>query len=102
MPILPLVLVNGAEGIGTGWSTSIPNYNPKDLVDNIKRLLTGEELVEMQPWYRGFNGTIMQVPSKTAGKSYTLNGVVSQVRMVAAVLQHMHKGCSLPLSQCAT
>ena len=79
MPILPLVLINGAEGIGTGWSTSIPNYNPRDLVDNMKRLLNGEELVEMQPWYRGFSGAIMEVPSKTAGKSYTLNGVVSQV-----------------------
>lgn len=32
MPVVPTVLVNGAEGIGTGWSTSIPNYNPRDLV----------------------------------------------------------------------
>ncbi|KAL3140495.1 hypothetical protein ABBQ32_005081 [Trebouxia sp. C0010 RCD-2024] len=78
LPILPVVLINGAEGIGTGWSTSIPNYNPKDLVDNMKRLLAGEQPVEMQPWYRDFSGTIMEVPSKTAGKSYTLNGVVSQ------------------------
>jgi DNA topoisomerase II len=29
LPILPLVLVNGAEGIGTGWATSIPQYNPR-------------------------------------------------------------------------
>lgn len=79
MPILPTVLINGAEGIGTGWSTSIPNYNPRDLVANMKRLLNGEQQVEMQPWYRGFSGSIMEVPSKTAGKSYTLNGVVSQV-----------------------
>lgn len=86
MPILPVVLINGAEGIGTGWSTSIPNYNPKDLVDNMKRLLAGEEPVEMQPWYRDFSGTIMEVPSKTAGKSYTLNGVVSQVRNPAAIV----------------
>lgn len=42
MPILPTVLINGAEGIGTGWSTSVPNYNPRDVVDNIKRLLDGE------------------------------------------------------------
>lgn len=46
----------------------------------MKRMLNGEEPVEMQPWYRGFSGAIMEVPSKTAGKSYTLNGVVSQVR----------------------
>merc|ERR1712125_310469 len=27
-PVIPMILVNGAEGIGTGWSTSIPNYDP--------------------------------------------------------------------------
>jgi DNA topoisomerase-2 len=43
-PIIPMVLVNGAEGIGTGWSTKIPNYNPRDIVQNIRRLLNGEEL----------------------------------------------------------
>jgi DNA topoisomerase-2 len=32
MPILPLVLVNGADGIGTGWMTKIPNYNPREIV----------------------------------------------------------------------
>ena len=29
IPILPMVLVNGADGIGTGWMTKIPNYNPR-------------------------------------------------------------------------
>ncbi len=51
MPILPMVLINGAEGIGTGWSTSIPNYNPRDVVANLKRYLAGEPLEPMQPWY---------------------------------------------------
>jgi DNA topoisomerase-2 len=45
MPIIPTVLINGAEGIGTGWSTSIPNYNPHDIVNNIKRLMNDEEQV---------------------------------------------------------
>ena len=40
-------------GIGTGWSTSIPNYNPADVVENLRRFLRGEDMVEMQPWYRG-------------------------------------------------
>ncbi len=52
MPILPLVLLNGAEGIGTGWSTSIPNYNPRDVVANIRALLDGREMTPMQPWYK--------------------------------------------------
>jgi len=43
IPIIPMVLVNGAEGIGTGWSTKIPNYNPREIVTNIKRMLDGQE-----------------------------------------------------------
>lgn len=52
MPVLPLVLVNGAEGIGTGWSTTIPNYNPRDVVANLKALLDGQPMTPMQPWYK--------------------------------------------------
>lgn len=33
VPIIPMCLVNGSEGIGTGWSTTIPNYNPMEIVD---------------------------------------------------------------------
>ncbi|KAI8323192.1 type II DNA topoisomerase [Martensiomyces pterosporus] len=63
MPVIPMVLVNGAEGIGTGWSTSIPNYNPADIIANIRRLMRHEELQPMTPWYRGFRGTIEQAGS---------------------------------------
>ena len=38
-PIIPLVLCNGAEGIGTGWMTSVPNFNPLDIVKNIENRL---------------------------------------------------------------
>ena len=49
-----MVLVNGSEGIGTGWSSSVPTYNPRDIVANLKALMAGEEMRPMQPWYRGF------------------------------------------------
>lgn len=60
MPIIPMLLINGAEGIGCGWSTTIPNYNPLDLVEWIKTWLDGKEktLSPLKPWYRGFKGTI--------------------------------------------
>eukprot|EP00930_Biecheleria_cincta_P009214 TRINITY_DN11090_c0_g1_i1.p1 TRINITY_DN11090_c0_g1~~TRINITY_DN11090_c0_g1_i1.p1 ORF type:complete len:1408 (+),score=413.95 TRINITY_DN11090_c0_g1_i1:74-4297(+) len=57
-PILPLVLVNGADGIGTGWSTSVPNYNPREIILNIQRSLRGEAMQDMSPWYKNFKGTI--------------------------------------------
>ena len=82
LPILPLVLINGAEGIGTGWSTSIPNYNPLDIVANCRRLLAGEEPEEMAPWYRGFEGEIVEVAAarNATGKSYSVCGTIEQVR----------------------
>ena len=61
LPIIPMVLVNGAEGIGTGYSTSIPCYNPDDIIANLKKLIDTDghsELLPMVPWYRGFKGTI--------------------------------------------
>ncbi|ODQ67105.1 type II DNA topoisomerase, partial [Nadsonia fulvescens var. elongata DSM 6958] len=57
-PIIPMVLVNGAEGIGTGWSTNIPCYNPLEIVDNLRKLMAGEEMVSLSPWYRGWNGIL--------------------------------------------
>lgn len=60
VPTVPLVLINGADGIGTGWSSSIPNYNPEEIVANLKRLMDGEPIVPMQPWFRGFRGTVQE------------------------------------------
>ncbi|KAH9774564.1 DNA topoisomerase 2 [Citrus sinensis] len=79
MPIIPTVLVNGSEGIGTGWSSYIPNYNPRDIVANVRRLLNGEMMEPMHPWYRGFGGTIEKTASKEAGVTYTVTGIIEEV-----------------------
>jgi len=59
VPILPVILLNGADGIGTGWSTTIPNYKPEDIVENIKLRMEGDSkdvMKPMTPWFRGFKG----------------------------------------------
>lgn len=61
MPIMPLVLINGTTGIGTGWSSDIPQFNPLDILNNIRRLMQGLEIQSMTPWYRGFTGSIRRV-----------------------------------------
>ncbi|KAE8675459.1 Detected protein of confused Function [Hibiscus syriacus] len=78
VPILPLVLVNGSEGIGTGWSSFVPKYDPREIVTNLKLLLdnkvTFESMVPMKPWYKGFGGEIDEVP--TSNSSYIISGVI--------------------------
>jgi len=58
MPTIPMVLVNGTEGIGTGFSCYVPPFNPKDIKDNIGRILDGKQVVPMRPWFRGFKGKV--------------------------------------------
>jgi DNA topoisomerase-2 len=47
LPIIPMVLVNGADGIGTGWMTKIPNYNPREIIENLKTMIRGKEPTSM-------------------------------------------------------
>ena len=45
-----MILVNGCTaGIGTGWSCSIPCYNPLDIIDCIKSWLKNEKISEDFP-----------------------------------------------------
>lgn len=75
IPVIPMVLVNGAEGIGTGWLTLIPQYNPLDIVKNLRHALNNEELELMTPWFRNWRGTILP-----AGKGkYKMYGRIEKV-----------------------
>jgi DNA topoisomerase II len=94
VPIIPMILVNGCTaGIGTGWSCTIPCYNPKDLVESIRVWLEndGEVLLEdpdngqiismlpeIIPWYRGFNGDI----SSDGTNRYITTGIVNKTTPV--------------------
>jgi DNA topoisomerase-2 len=79
MPILPTVLINGGHGIGTGWSTDVPSYNPRDIVDNLKRMMNHEVMEPMHPWFRGFKGQIELNVSKKGEVSYAISGILGKV-----------------------
>jgi len=65
VPVIPMVLVNGTEGIGTGFSSYVPPFNPADIKSNILRILSGEPIVKMTPWFRGFKGTVRAIDEAT-------------------------------------
>ena len=60
MPTLPMILVNGSEGIGTGFSCYVPPFNPKDIRNNILNFLDGNPIKRMKPWFRGFKGKVFE------------------------------------------
>jgi DNA topoisomerase-2 len=78
-PIIPMILINGAKGIGTGFSTTIPSFNPKEVIQNIKNKLTKKPYIFMAPWYQGFKGEIKRkngcnVKRKRKTKCYVVPG----------------------------
>ena len=76
VPVIPMILVNGAEGIGTGWSTSIPNFNPTDIIEYLKRKIEGGSTIPIHPWYRGFYGEIKQ--NGSLSNKYTSHGIIAK------------------------
>ena len=71
-PIIPMVLVNGSKGIGTGFSTDIMCYNPADIIKYLKyKLFGGNVPDELIPYYEGFKGKI----SKIDENKYLISGV---------------------------
>lgn len=69
LPIIPLQLVNGANGIGTGHSTFIPNHNPLDICMWVLNRLDDKPLQAVLPWYRKFTGDIKVIERKVKTKS---------------------------------
>jgi DNA topoisomerase-2 len=92
VPVLPLALCNGADGIGTGWATSVPNYDPKQLIAVLRRMIAhaGDDVEcdetsllatcaaedvgadGLAPSYRGFKGDVIL---KKAGSYQALGRV---------------------------
>ena len=65
-PIIPMLLVNGSKGIGTGFSTDIPPFNPTQIIEYIMKKIRSEDTKSIQfaPYYEGFNGTISKIDSQ--------------------------------------
>jgi DNA topoisomerase-2 len=81
IPVIPMILVNGGLGIGTGFSITLPCYNPTEIIQYCMRianvlqeaniesrdsLVDAERLIdemlmqELMPWYLGFKGNIVK------------------------------------------
>ena len=89
-PIIPMVLVNGSKGIGTGFSTDIMCYNPRDIIAFLKQLLSGEAKpgISLEPYYQGFKGKIVKVtPSK-----YLIKGVYEKIDKTSVSISELPVG----------
>ena len=98
IPVIPMILANGGLGIGTGYSTNIPQFNPSDIIEicqticdvikiaeiNVKSeddlekvydTIDALDIKELVPYYLGFKGAI----EKTDKNTYISKGVYKWV-----------------------
>lgn len=59
VPTIPMILINGSLGIGTGFSTNVLPHKLEDIIENIKLKLKGDEIKPLKPYYRNFSGNII-------------------------------------------
>ena len=64
VPIIPMVLVNGMNGIGTGFSTSVPKYSITDVLNNMKRKIMKKSYLSLTPSFNGFKGKMIKIDNK--------------------------------------
>ena len=98
-PIVPMVLVNGTKGIGTGFSTDIMCHNPLQIIDHIQNMLLQKPESEwgpIEPYYRGFKGTITALTSSSSGSGgkflvrglHAVDAAKKQVRVTELPVGH--------------
>jgi DNA topoisomerase-2 len=73
-PVVPMILVNGAEGIGTGFSCYVPPYDIDIIKHNILCALDQVAMVPMVPHFKGFRGKV----TKTKDHTWVLEGLVAK------------------------
>ena len=88
LPVLPMLLVNGCIGIGTGFSTNIIPYNPADLVTALRLRLNGSmadlSVLDLTPWWFGFKGRVL---SGADHKTWITKGVYEFVDDDTAIIR---------------
>lgn len=75
-PIIPMILINGSKGIGTGFSTDIMCYNPLQIIDYLQNKLRHiEDDIDFIPYYEGFKGQV----TKIANDKFLIKGIYEKV-----------------------
>ena len=81
VPIIPMILVNGTKGIGTGFSTDIMCHNPLQIISyleaKLKNKVNKSESNIIEPYYRGFKGKIYPLDSNR--KKYVIKGLYETI-----------------------
>lgn len=76
-PVIPMILVNGSKGIGTGFSTDVIPHNPLQIIAYIRTMLAGVSAADrpvIEPYFKGFKGAIRNIASSATSATSATSG----------------------------
>jgi DNA topoisomerase-2 len=78
-PAIPMILVNGSKGIGTGFSTDVMPHNPLQIIAYIRAMLRdvakgSADRPVIEPYFKGFKGTIKNISTEAQQPKFLIKG----------------------------
>lgn len=76
LPIIPMILVNGSEGMGVGFAHKFFAHNPEEIKQDILAVLQGKTRVALKPWHNGWKGTVSNGENEL---QFIFTGIIEKV-----------------------
>ena len=79
-PAIPMILVNGTKGIGTGFSTEVLQYNPLHIIAYVRAMLATTSVADrpiIEPYFKGFKGTIRNIGAPATNVASATSGATT-------------------------
>jgi DNA topoisomerase-2 len=78
-PAIPMILVNGSKGIGTGFSTDVMPHHPLQIIAYIRAMLRdvakgSADRPVIEPYFKGFKGTIKNISTEAQQPKFLIKG----------------------------
>jgi DNA topoisomerase-2 len=92
VPTLPMIAINGGEGIATGFASKILPRNPELVKQYLKNKLIGKKVPELLPWYSGFTG---EIEKGEKPNQYIIKGTVKRENSFNILITELPIGYNL-------
>ena len=91
IPVFPIMFLNGSNGMSTGFSNDLQPRNPLEIIEYIKKKLSGcqKPRMELLPWFRGHQGQVMYNSEMNRNESF---GVIVKNNMTSYTITELPIG----------
>ena len=91
VPVFPVMFLNGSDGMSTGFSNGLQPRNPNEIIEYIKKKISGVEKPRMQllPWFRGHLGKVEFNKELNRNESF---GVITKNNMTSYTITELPIG----------